>query len=91
MFNFTFKKTPEAEPQKKPKYGMVIALTAVSVVVVETAMVIGAAIAKKIADQKIASQNFDDTFDSDVEHHECEIAFESDKEEETETPEESAE
>ena len=91
MFNFTFKKAPEAEPQKKPRYGMVIALTAVSVVVVETAMVVAAAVAKKIADKKLAAQNFDDTFDTDVEAHECEVSFESENTEDVETLEEAAE
>ena len=76
MFNFTFKKTQEVQPVKKPKYGAAVAITAGAVVAIETAVVAAFAILKKRADKKLAAQNFDDTFDSDVEHHECEVAYE---------------
>ena len=76
MFNFTFKKTQEVQPQKKPKYGAAVAITAGAVVAIETAVVAAFAILKKRADKKLAAQNFDDTFDSDVENHECEVAYE---------------
>ena len=76
MFNFTFKKTQEVQPQKKPKYGAAVAITAGAVVAIETAVVAAFAILKKRADKKLAAQNFDDTFDSDVENHECEVSYE---------------
>ncbi len=71
MLNFTFKRVEEP---KKPKYGMVIALTAVGVAVVETAAVITLALYKKLRDKKIASQNFDTDFESYSE--DCSVDFE---------------
>ncbi len=77
MFNFTFKKVEEP---KKPKYGMVIALTAVGVALVETAAVATLAVYKKIRDKKIASQDFDADFEACSE--DCTVDFEKDASEE---------
>jgi hypothetical protein len=76
MFNFTFKKTQEVQPPKKPRYGAAVAITAGAVVALETAIVATLAILKNKADKKLAAQNFDDTFDNDVENHECEVSYE---------------
>jgi hypothetical protein len=91
MFNFTFKKTQEVQPQKKPKYGAAVAITAGAVVAIETAVVATFAILKKRADKKLAAQNFDDTFDSDVENHECEVTYEEIPESESEKEDADAE
>ncbi len=72
MLDFTlFKKTEEI---KKPKYGMVIALTAVGVAAIETAAVVTLALYKKLRDKKIASQDFDADFEGAA--ADCSVDFE---------------
>lgn len=64
------------EKKHKPKYGKVIALTALTVALAETAAFIGLKIAKKIADSKIEPDNSDDDF---IHPHteDCSVEFEA--------------
>lgn len=80
MFDLVLKETKQ---QKKPKYGMVIALTALGVAVIETAAVVTLSVLKKISDSKRTAPDFDTDFDSVTE--DCKVDFEKLEE----TPEQS--
>ncbi len=80
MFDLVFKETKQ---QKKPKYGMVIALTALGVAAIETAAVVTLSVLKKISDSKRTAPDFDTDFDSATE--DCTVDFEKLEE----TPEKS--
>ena len=66
--------------QEKPKYGKVIALTAITVALAEAAAFIGLGIAKKIADSKIEPDHSDDDF---IHAHteDCLVEFEAEEDE----------
>ncbi len=71
MFDLVFKETKQ---QKKPKYGMVIALTALGVAAIETAAIVTLSVLKKISDSKRTAPDFDTDFDSAIE--DCTVDFE---------------
>lgn len=78
MFNF-FKKPEPIIIHEKPNYGKVIAITAVTVAVVEAAVIAAIFIAKKVRDSKIEKQNqpLDEGFDTLANVDEVRIEFES--------------
>lgn len=65
--------------KEKPKYGKVIALTAVGVAVAEGAAFLGLYIAKKIHDSKIDNQINDEGFELTVQQGEISVEFEPEK------------
>ena len=62
---------------QKPKYGKVIALTAVAVAAVEAAAFLGLVIAKKIADSKIEKHIYDEGFEITMQAGEIPVDFEA--------------
>ncbi len=64
--------------REKPNYGKVIAITAVTVAVVEAAIIAAVVIIKKIRDSKIKKPNhdYDDGFDTLANVEEVRIEFE---------------
>ena len=62
---------------QKPKYGKVIALTALAVAAVEAAAFVGLLVAKKIAEDKIEKQPEDEGFDVATEADELSVEFKS--------------
>ena len=78
-----FSKKPEIIIEvQKPKYGKVIALTAITVAAVEAAAFVGMLIAKKISDDKIEKNPYDEGFEVNSEADDIHVEFE-------EAPEES--
>jgi len=76
---------------QKPKYGKVIALTAVAVAAAEAAAFLGLVIAKRIADSKIEKQLYDEGFEVTMQAGEIPVDFEPVVEPEAEEkPEENA-
>lgn len=73
-----FSKKPEIIVEvQKPKYGKVIALTALAVAAVEAAAFVGLLIAKKIADDKIEKYPYDEGFEITMEAGEIPVEFEA--------------
>ena len=72
--------------QEKPKYGKVIALTAITVALAEAAAFIGLKIAKKVADSKIEPDHSDDDF-IHARTEDCLVEFEAEKDTDEETDE----
>ena len=66
--------------KEKPKYGKVIALTAVGVAVVEAAAFLGLYIAKKVRDSKIEKQIYDEGFEFTMQSGEIPVEFEAEAE-----------
>ena len=60
----------------KPKYGKVIALTAITVAAVETLAIIGIATAKKIIQRKRAEAHIDEDFIMIPHTEDCSVHFE---------------
>ena len=60
----------------KPNYGKVIALTAITVAAIETAAVIGIAIAKKVIDAKRKTSHIDEDFIMIPHTDDCAVHFE---------------
>ena len=72
--------------KEKPKYGKVIALTALTVALAEAAAFIGLRIAKRIADSKIEPNHSDDDFiHANIE--DCSVEFEAEETEDEATEE----
>ena len=65
--------------KEKPKYGKVIALTAISVAAIEGAAILGAYIAKKIHDSKIEKLIEDEGFEFIVLAEDIPVEFESEE------------
>ena len=65
--------------KEKPKYGKVIALTAVGVAAIEGAAFLGIYIAKKIHDSKIEKQIEDEGFDFSVQSGDIPVEFKSEE------------
>lgn len=72
-----FKKPEVIIEVQKPKYGKVIALTAIAVAAVEAAAFVGMLIAKKIADDKIEKDIYDEGFEVATETDEIPVEFEA--------------
>ncbi len=80
-----FSKKPEIIVEvQKPKYGKVIALTAIAVAAVEAAAFVGMLIAKKITDDKIEKDPYDEGFEVNTETDEIPVEFEAEIAEENE-------
>ena len=77
MINFDKLLAPFAK--EKPKYGKVIALTAVGAAVIEGAAILGAYIAKKIHDSKIEKLIEDEGFEFIVLAEDIPVEFESEE------------
>ena len=77
MINFDKLLAPFAK--EKPKYGKVIALTAVGAAVIEGAAILGIYIAKKIHDSKIEKLIEDEGFDFSVQSGEIPVEFKSEE------------
>ena len=77
MFEF-FKKPEPVIIHEKPNYGKVIAITAVTVAVVEAAIIIAALIIKKARDAKLAdgANVLDDGFETIANVDEVHVEFE---------------
>ena len=83
-----FSRKPEVIVEvQKPAYGKVIALTALAVAAVEAAAFIGLLIAKKIADEKLEKELYDEDFELAMEAGEISVEFEQETEETPETEE----
>lgn len=70
--------------KEKPKYGKVIALTAIGVAAVEAAAFLGVYVAKKIHESKIEKQVYDEGFELTMQAGELPVEFEDEKEPEDE-------
>ena len=76
---------------EKPKYGKVIALTAIGVAAVEAAAFLGLVIAKKIHDSKIEKNVYDEGFELTMQAGELPVDFEVTEEAEDQAAEEANE
>ena len=63
--------------KEKPKYGKVVALTAIGVAAVEAAAFLGLVIAKKIHDSKIEKNVYDEGFEITLQAGELPVDFEA--------------
>ena len=77
MINFDKLAAPFVK--EKPKYGKVIALTAISVAAIEGAAILGAYIAKKIHDSKIEKHIEDEGFELIVQAEDVSVEFETEE------------
>ncbi len=69
----------------KPKYGKVIALTAVAVAAAEAAAFLGLVIAKRVADSKIEKHIYDEGFEVTMQAGEIPVNFKHEAEEDPTT------
>ena len=72
---FFFRKPKIIIEVRKPKYGKVIALTALTVAAVEAAAFLGMLIAKNIAEDKIEKNPYDEGFEVNTEVGEIPVEF----------------
>lgn len=73
--------------KEEPKYGKVIALTAIGVAAVEAAAFLGIYIAKKIHESRIEKQVYDEGFELTMQSGELPVEFEAEAKEEPEDEE----